>query len=55
MNRYSGKFSNQSDKTKKGLPFAVVFVSFLLIEAFGLCFLMPEGETKLYPSLFGLC
>ena len=55
MNRYSGKFSNQSDKTKKGLPFAVVFVSFLLIEAFGLCFLMPEGETKLYPILFGLC
>ena len=55
MTRYSGKFSNQSDNAPKGLPFVVVFLSFLLIEAFGLCFLMPEGESKLYPILFGLC
>lgn len=55
MSRYSGKYSDQSHKKRKELPFVVVFVSFLVIEAFGLCFLMPKGESAAYPALFGLC
>lgn len=55
MRRYSGKFSAQPSQVQKGLPFIVLACSFLTIEAFGLCFLMPEGDGVLFPMLFGLC
>ena len=54
MGQYSGKFQTRSDKEKKGIPFALVFLSFFMIELFGLHFLMPEGGTKLWPVAFGL-
>lgn len=54
MSRYPGKYSAHPDKAPRGVPFALVLVSFLLIEVFGLCFLMPEGERLRYPILFGL-
>jgi hypothetical protein len=54
MGRYPGRFSAPNPKEPKGLPFVLVFLSFLAIEAFGLVFLMPEGERLLYPVMFGL-
>ena len=55
MGRYIGKFSDTSEGTRKSLPFALIFVSFFMIEAFGLCFLMPQKEDVSWPILFGLC
>ncbi len=55
MGHYSGKFSAPSGRPQKSLPFVLVFVSYLLIEVFCLCFLMPRAESRLYPLLFGLC
>ena len=45
----------QLDRTPKGVPFLFVFLSFVMIEIFGLYFLMPEGEKLHYPVIFGLC
>jgi len=54
VQRNGGKFLHSAEKTKKKLPFFLVFVSFALIELFGLCFLMPEGEEYQFPGIFGL-
>ena len=54
MSRYRGKFLELSSEAKKGLPLFFVFVSFLLVELFGLIFLMPEGEKGTFPMQFGL-
>jgi hypothetical protein len=55
VRHYTGKFSTSKDKNGKGLPFLLIPVSFLLIELFGLYFLMPDGESIQYPMLFSLC
>ena len=54
MSRYSGKFGNRKEKQKKVLPFVLIFVSYMLIELFGMHFLMPAGEELCYPILFAL-
>ena len=54
MSRYRGKFMELQPEEKKGLPLLFVFSSFLLVELFGLIFLMPDGEKETYPLLFGL-
>ena len=54
MSRYSGKYHIQKTDAHKHLPFLLIPVSFFLIELFGVCFLMPEGEEATYPLLFGL-
>ena len=54
MSRYSGKYHIQKTDAHKHLPFLLIPVSFFLIELFGFCFLMPEGEEATYPLLFGL-
>lgn len=57
MGRYNGKFSKTQENEKKGLPFLLTFLSFLLIEVFGLFFLSLTGKfswTQLWPLLFGL-
>ena len=54
MVHYTGKFLQGSAEEKKRIPFLFVFVSFVLVELFGLCFLLPEGEKGKFPLLFGL-
>lgn len=54
MSRYNAKYLKQSAPAKKRLPFLSVFVSFVLVELFGFCFLLPEGEEGTFPLLFGL-
>ena len=54
MSRYLGKYHIQKTDAHKHLPFLLIPVSFFLIELFGFCFLMPEGEEATYPLLFGL-
>ena len=49
-----GKFLQKPEQRKKGLPFFLVFASFLLTELFGLAYLMPEGEQLRFPLQFGL-
>jgi len=53
MVHYTGKFLHRSSDDKKRVPFLFVFVSFVLVELFGLCFLLPEGEKGSFPLLFG--
>lgn len=55
MGHVSGKFLAHSDQTRKGLPFVLILISFVLTEVFGIWFLMPAGEHFRYPVLFGLC
>lgn len=54
MSRYCGKYIKHAPEEKKGLPLLLVFVSFLLVELFGLAFLLPDGEKEIFPLLFGL-
>ena len=54
MSRYAGKYHIQKTDAHKHLPFLLIPVSFFLVELFGFCFLMPEGEEATYPLLFGL-
>lgn len=54
MGHYTGKFLHRSSDEKKKIPFLFIFVSFVLVELFGLCFLLPEGEKSKFPLLFGL-
>ena len=54
MSRYTGKYHIQKTDAHKHLPFLLIPVSFFLVELFGFCFLMPEGEEATYPLLFGL-
>jgi len=51
---YTGKYLQGSAEEKKGLPFLLVFASFVLVELFGLCFLLPDGEGGMFPLLFGI-
>ena len=55
MSHYTGKFQNQPDGSSgRGLPFLLIPLSFLLMELFGICFLLPEGEQGRFPLTFGL-
>ncbi len=54
MVRYRGRYLHQPKEERKGLPFLFVFASFVLVELFGLCFLLPEGEKGTYPLIYGL-
>ena len=54
MSGYRGKYEKQTPAEKKGLPYVLIPLSFLLIEQFGLCFLLPEGEKGIFPLVFGL-
>ena len=58
MGRYIGKYLAKPDKEKKGLPFSLVFVSFLVVEVFAFFFLsLNEAEfegTQLWPLAFGV-
>ena len=54
MSRYHAKHLQTEPKQKKGFPFLFVFASFLLVELFGLCFLLPEGEKGSFPFVFGV-
>ena len=53
MSGYTGKYHERKAE-RKALPFFCIPLSFLLIELFGLCFLLPEGEPALFPLAFGL-
>ena len=54
MARYLGKYLHPSIELKNRLPFVSVFVSFVLMELFGLHFLLPEGEKLFFPLVFGV-
>ena len=55
MSHYTGKFQNQpAGSSGRGLPFLLIPLSFLLMELFGICFLLPEGEQGRFPLTFGL-
>ena len=54
MSRYRGRYEKQTSTEKKGLPYVLIPLSFLLIELFGLCFLLPEGEKGTFPLAFGV-
>ena len=54
MSRYYGKFSESTPETKKRFLMLFVFVSFVLVELFGLVFLMPEEGKGFFPLVFGL-
>lgn len=54
MSGYSGKYYKQKTARKKSLPYLFIPLSFLLIEIFALCFLLPEGEKGTFPLTFGL-
>ncbi len=54
MPRYTAKYLNQTEKKNRRVPFLLLFLSFALVELFGLCFLLPEGEQGTYPLIFGL-
>ncbi len=54
MSPYQGKYLPRSSEVRKGLPAVLVFVSFMLVELFAMCFLLPEGEKGTFPLIFGL-
>ena len=54
MSCYTGKFVPQPAEKRKGFPLLAVFASFVLVELFGLAFLLPEGESGIFPLTFGL-
>ncbi len=54
MKHYMGKYQIQGNDQRKGLPFSLIFLSFFLIELFGLYFLLPRSQEKLWPLPFGL-
>jgi len=54
MSGYQGKFHKQKASEKKGVPSFLIPLSFLLIELFGFCILLPEGEKGSFPLTYGL-
>ena len=53
MAKYTGKYYQVQESPQRSVPCIVIPLSFLLIELFGLCFLLPEGESGLFPVSFG--
>ena len=54
MSGYTGRYHKQKADNKKYVSFFWIPLSFLLIELFGLGFLLPEGEKGTFPLAFGL-
>ncbi len=54
MGPYAGKYQNKTPEQRRGLPFALVFLSFFLLELFGICYLVPKTGGVLWPLAFGL-
>lgn len=54
MSGYTGKYHKEKKMKSKLAPFLCIPLSFLLIELFGMCFLLPEGEKGTFPFAFGL-
>ena len=55
MSQYTGKFQNGPIKpARRNLPFLLIPLSYFLLELFGLCVLLPEGEKGTFPLAFGL-
>ena len=54
MSGYAGKFYRSKPSEQKKLPFFLIPLSYILLELFGLCFLLPEGEQGTFPVVFGL-
>lgn len=54
MAGYTGKYYKSKTENQKNLPFVLIPLSFFLLELFGLCFLLPEGESAKFPLTFGL-
>ena len=48
------RYQQRSVCKLRGLPFLLIPLSFLLMELFGICFLLPEGEQGRFPLTFGL-
>ena len=54
MSGYQGKYAKHKAAEKNGIPYILIPLSFLLIELFGLCILLPKGEKGTFPFIFGL-
>ena len=57
MARYTGKYHAKPEKEKKGLPYCLVFLSFLLVEVFAFFFLSLTNKftaAQLWPLAFGV-
>ena len=54
MSGYQGKYYKQHSPAKRSLSYLLIPLSFLAVELFGLCFLLPEGEKGTFPLGFGL-
>lgn len=54
MSGYTGKYYKEKISRGKAFPFILIPLSFFLIELFGFCFLLPEGEQGIFPLVFGL-
>lgn len=54
MSGYTGKYHSRKPSEKKHVPYFWIPLSFFLVEVFGLCFLLPEGEMGIFPLVFGL-
>ena len=53
MSGYTGKYKKAKDG-RISVTFLLIPLSFALVELFGLCFLLPEGEQGNFPVTFGL-
>jgi len=54
MSGYTGKYSKIKTSEKRSLPYILIPLSFLLVELFGSCFLLPEGERGAFPFAFAM-
>ena len=54
MKHSGGAFLSEAGTKKKRFPCILVFVSFFLIELFGMCFLMPDGKQLRFPMIYAL-
>ena len=53
MPKYIGKYQKLQNTPKRTLPCILIPLSFLLVELFGFCFLLPEGESGQFPANYG--
>ena len=54
MSRYQGKYKENTSAKWKSILFLLIPLSFVLVDLFALCFLLPEGESGKFPLTFGL-
>ena len=53
MPKYIGKYQKLQNTPQRTLPCILIPLSFLLVELFGFCFLLPEGESGQFPANYG--